>query len=161
MTADPRSLQQSIRPGTEDDLDQLAQIEQEVHPHPWSREAFEKELEKSYSTTLLSTDDETDEIIYGYIVYWVMGDESEILNLVVDPRFRGLGLAKKLIQEVVNDSVRRGLKKITLNVRKSNDPAIQLYQKQKFDILAVRKSFYSDGEAAYQMELSLRRDDLH
>jgi ribosomal-protein-alanine N-acetyltransferase len=49
---------------------------------------------------------------------------------------------------------------MVLEVRKSNLPAIQLYQSLQFVITHVRKSFYSDGEDAYQMALSFEEDPI-
>ena len=101
------------------------------------------------------SDDQTDELVVGYIVYWLMLEECEILNLAVDLPYRGLGFAEKLVRSVVSASMKLGLKRVLLDVRKSNLPAIHLYQKVGFTVSHIRKSFYSNGEDAYQMSISL------
>jgi ribosomal-protein-alanine N-acetyltransferase len=145
----------SVRPATEDDLAQLAEMEKRVHVAPWTEEHFRAELGKPYSQTLLLTDDETDTRIAGYIVFWLTPDHAEILNVAVDLPFRGLGHAKALIRKVGTLASQKGLKKVLLSVRKSNLAAIQLYQKLNFTIHAIRKGFYSNGEDSYEMVLSL------
>ena len=145
----------SIRSATFDDLSLLVKIENQVHISPWSEEHFQAELEKPYSHILLLSDDDTDQVIAGYIVYWLMLEECEILNLAVDLPFRGLGYAEKLVRAVVSASIKMSLKRVILDVRKSNLPALHLYQKVGFRISHIRKGFYSNGEDAYQMMIDL------
>jgi ribosomal-protein-alanine N-acetyltransferase len=119
---------------------------------------MESELSKPYSSFLVYTDDETDTEIAGYIIFWTMFDECQILNLGVDISFRGLGIAQKLVRQAVQQAISKNIRKVLLDVRKSNQPAILLYQKVGFVIIHVRKSFYSNGEDAYQMALYLNQD---
>jgi len=148
----------SLRPATPEDLVRVTQIEAAVHIAPWSSENFSAEMSKPYSHFLVLTDDETDSEIVGYIVFWTMFDEGQILNIVVDLPYRGLGLAKFMIRKTVQLVYQKGIKKIVLDVRKSNLPAIQLYQRLQFVITSIRKGFYSNGEDAYQMLLSMTDD---
>lgn len=67
----------------------------------------------------------------------------------------GQGLAKKMIRQAAQTALTKGIKKVTLEVRKSNASAIQLYQGLRFVITHVKKGFYSNGEDAYQMVLLL------
>jgi ribosomal-protein-alanine N-acetyltransferase len=149
----------SLRPATEDDVAQIAAIEAKVHKAPWGADEIRAELNKPYGHFMVLTDDETDSVIQGYIVFWLMFDECNILNVAVDLPYRGLGLAKRMIQATVGAAMRKNIRKILLDVRKSNLPAIQLYQAQNFVITHIRKSFYSDGEDAYQMALFLQEQD--
>ena len=150
----------SLRPATEDDIAYVCEIERKVHVAPWSEESFRSELGKPYSKFLVMTDDETDSKIAGYIVYWIMLKDCQILNVVVDLPYRGLGLAKKMMNQALSASLRDGVHKIVLEVRKSNLAAVQLYQGLGFAISHVRKSFYSNGEDAYQMELNLEENGI-
>ncbi len=146
----------SLRPATPEDLPLVLEIERKVHSAPWGLAEFEAELAKPYCNFLLFTDDETDTQVLGYIVFWLMFDECTVLNVAVDLPHRGLGLAKQMIQSAVKAAIRKDIRKILLEVRKSNQAAIQLYQSQNFVITHVRKGFYSDGEDAYQMALYLQ-----
>lgn len=149
------SFSYSIRPATPDDLDAVVAVENRVHIAPWSRANFEGELAKPYSTTWLLTDDETDSKIYGYAVFWALEDAVEILNIAVDLEYRGLGFAKFILQSIIKMASKRGAKRLILDVRKSNLPAVGLYQRAGFAITQYRKGFYSNGEDAYHMILEL------
>ena len=150
----------TLRPIATDDIQPILEIEKRVHVSPWTEDNFTLELSKPYSHFLVMTDDETDSKIAGYIIYWVLFEDCQILNIVVDLPFRGLGMAKKMIRQAAQDAMKKGIKKLSLEVRKSNDPAIQLYQKLRFVITQVRRNFYSNGEDAYQMVLHLDESAL-
>ncbi|OFZ78631.1 MAG: ribosomal-protein-alanine N-acetyltransferase, partial [Bdellovibrionales bacterium RIFOXYD1_FULL_44_7] len=122
---------------------------------------FKAELEKPYSRFLVLTDDETDKQILGYIVFWLLFDECQVLTLAVDPESRGRGYAKLLIRQAIKEAVKKDVRKITLEVRKSNLPAINLYQQFGFVVSRVLKSFYSNGEDAYLMTLDLEQNQTH
>jgi ribosomal-protein-alanine N-acetyltransferase len=149
-------VQFSIRPGAIEDLQQLTAIENQVHLAPWTEEHFKVEFTKPYSRIYVLTDDETDSRIAGYIICWMMFEECQILNVAVDLPFRGLGMAKLMIRKVMCLTSQQEIKKIILEVRKTNMPAIQLYQGLGFTITHILKKFYSNGEDAYQMAHSLQ-----
>ena len=145
----------SLRPLAEDDLDRVVQIERRSHAKPWTKEQFLAELEKPHSRIWVLTDDETDSEIFGYVVFWVLMEDCQVLNVVVDVEHRGKGYAKFMLVKVLNEAVREKAKRIILDVRKGNFPAIQLYQSMGFLIHRVQKAYYSNGEDAYQMILEL------
>ncbi len=155
MSHAPSAVPLSLRPATADDLAELARIEKAVNPAPWTAEQFKAELEKPYSRVLLLTDDETDTQIAGYVVFWLMFDEAQILDIAVDFPFRGLGYGKKMIRQVVTDALRKDIRRVVLDVRKGNAAAIAVYQSMRFAIAQIRKGFYSNGEDAYTMVLDL------
>lgn len=145
----------SIRPVTPDDLDRVLAIEGRVHLAPWTKANFEGEWMKPYSTTWVVTDDETDADVFGYATFWAMDESVEILNIAVDLPHRGLGIAKMLLQQIIREALKKGAKRLILDVRKSNLPATGLYQRAGFVITQYRKAFYSNGEDAYHMVLEL------
>jgi ribosomal-protein-alanine N-acetyltransferase len=150
----------SLRPATLEDLSGVVTIEKQVHVAPWTEEHFRLELEKPYSHFLVLTDDETDTLVAGYIVCWGILEEYQILNLATAVEYRGLGFAKEMIQKIISLACRAGVQRIVLDVRKTNSPAIQLYQQMNFNIIHVRKAFYSDGEDGYHMSLILNGKGL-
>lgn len=147
--------QWSFRPGSLEDIEALVAIERQTYPEPWTEQHFKSELEKPYSQLLLLTDDETDSKVAGYAVFWFMFDECDLHNLVVSLPYRGLGFGKKMLQQVIHQASKKGVKKVRLEVRKSNEAAISLYQYCQFSIHHVRKKFYSNQEDAYTMVLPL------
>lgn len=145
----------SFRLATPDDLSAVLEIENKSYPLPWSEESFRQEMEKPFARFLVLTDDETDSVIAGYIVFWVMFDECHILNVTVHPGWRGLKLGTRLARQTINEAVKRRAKRVYLEVRKSNATAVAFYQSLGFHIDHIKKSFYSDGEDAYFMQIFL------
>lgn len=148
----------SIRKATLDDALALAALDKRIQASlafAWTQGHFEAEMAKPFSTTLVMTDDETDSFIAGYLVFWIQGLDGEILSVGVDPKMRGLGFAQKLVDQARRELLRLGAARLLLNVRKSNAAALALYQKMHFNIMHIRKGFYSDGEDAYEMEVKL------
>ena len=143
----------SIRPISQDDLSQIAEVERRSHIAPWTEKHFEEEMAKPYSRIFLLTDDETDEKIAGYVVFWVLGEDAQILNVVVDPPWRGQGYSRLLVLRAIQIARAENISNIRLEVRRSNIVALSLYQSLGFYICQLRKRFYSDGEDAYAMEL--------
>ncbi len=143
----------SLRPATPDDVAQMLQIEKMSYPEPWNSTQFLEEMNKSYSRVLVLTDDETDEFVAGYIVYWVQVEGVSLHNVAVDVKWRGLGFAKKMLHAMINEAVRDEIPKVILEVRVSNTGAIHLYQQLGFIKTHERQKFYKDGEAALVMEL--------
>lgn len=149
----------SLRPATEEDLHKVLEIEKSVHAAPWNDEHFRAELAKPHSQFLIMTDDESDEIVAGYIVFWILMEECHILNVAVGTPHQRMGLARQMVRKAISFAQQGDCKRVFLEVRKSNMPAIQLYQGQGFNIVQVRKNAYSNGEDAYEMVMDLRTTD--
>jgi ribosomal-protein-alanine N-acetyltransferase len=173
--ATPMPDARSIRPATTDDLSKILEIETRCYRpplSPWTEKHFREELERAaiseensspaagMSALWVMTDDETDEEVQGYIVFRSLFEEIEILNIAVSPALHKQGIGAALLRKVVHFALLRQdghdkCERIVLDVRKSNLPAITLYQNHRFSITHVRKAFYSDGEDAYHMQLDL------
>ncbi len=142
----------SPRPACLEDLDSVLKIEASSHPLPWSRSGFEKELSTPWSRFIVLTDDETDTLVFGYVVYWIQTEGVSLLNITVGPEWRGLGLSRKLMQLMIQETIREEIPRILLEVRESNQTAIRLYESCGFKKTHERKGFYADGESAWVME---------
>lgn len=145
----------SIRPVSEDDLKVLVEIDRAIQKNHWTHDHFVSELSKPFSETWVLTDNETDSQIVGYLVFWGLENESHLLTIGVPTAFRGLGFARLLLQKLISVSTSRNYRRVTLEVRQSNMPAISLYQSLGFSVTHTRRRFYPDGEDAYFMELLL------
>lgn len=143
----------TLRPGTADDLDQVVAIEAKSIPEPWARSHFEAEMVKPFARFWVLTDDETDSKVAGYIVFWLMVDGCSLLDVAVDPEFRGQGMGEKMLRAMINEVVRQEYARLVLEVRASNESALRLYKKVGFKETHRRTKFYSDGEDAIVMEL--------
>lgn len=137
-----------VRAATEADLDVLARIERESLSGTWSREALADELQKSFARVMVASRDER---VCGFVHCWLIADEIQILNVATDPAFRRRGIAKTLLQFMLDELSPKGFSMALLEVRASNDPAISLYRSLGFSDDAVRERYYSDGEDALLM----------
>ncbi len=143
----------SIRPMVTEDLKQILLIEAQSYPEPWKKEHFLDEMQRNHSRHFVLTDDETDSIVIGYIIYWLQAEGVSLLNITVDPKWRGFGFGMKLMQTMIKETVMEDIPKIILEVRESNKNAIELYQNIGFRVTHTRKNFYSNGETALVMEI--------
>ena len=114
---------------------------------------FVAEMERPYARIYVLTDDETDSLVLGYIVFWIQTEGASLLNVCVNPKWRSLGMGHKLMQVMINEVVREEIPRIVLEVRKSNERAIALYERIGFRTTHERKKFYQDGESALVMEI--------
>ena len=75
-------------------------------------------------------------------------EEAHITTLAIEPRYQGQKLGLLLLSELLFCARVRKLTRATLEVRVSNQKALQLYQKFDFKEAGQRKKYYSDGENA-------------
>lgn len=93
---------------------------------------------------------ETDDKIVGFIIATDLTETCDILSLIVDPEYRNRKIATNLIDYLISE-LDENLKLITLEVRANNTAAIHLYDKFGFEVVNVRKKYYSNGDDAYLM----------
>ena len=86
--------------------------------------------------------------LVGVITFSLGVDDADIEGVVVDKNYRGKGLAQSLIESAHSFIKEKGIQKVLLEVRQTNTPAINLYQKVGYKQISVRKNYYSDGENA-------------
>jgi ribosomal-protein-alanine N-acetyltransferase len=98
---------------------------------------------QTYTVYLIARESER-VIAYGGIhVAW---EDAHVTNVAVHPRFRGLGLGERMMRELMARAGARGAQRITLEVRRSNTAALNLYRKLGYitEPGAVRKGYYAD-----------------
>lgn len=126
-----------------EDIDRVLKIEQASFPQPYSRELFEEELLLDLAHPSVM---KMGEMLVGFMDYWIIKDEMHLITIAVDPSYRRLGLGSRLITFLLDESIKKQVKKIFLDVRKSNQAAIALYEKFGFEKMAIRKKYYSDND---------------
>lgn len=132
-----------IRKMTVQDLDQLMVIEHEAFSLPWSRSSYEAELQNAYANYLVC--DWAGELA-GYIGMWTVMEEAHLTNVAVASRFRGQGIARTLMRTQEKLARSKGASMMLLEVRPSNQPALQLYSSLGYIHAAIRKNYYSDNQ---------------
>lgn len=139
------------------DITNVVEVETKSFEIPWSKESFENELKNKLALYLVA---KVDEKAVGYIGVWKIFDEGHITNVAVHPDFRGRGLAKALISELLSLCRKDGINSFTLEVRESNIVAQNLYKSFGFVECGKRKAYYSDNnEDAIIMWLSDTEDE--
>ncbi|MFQ5574437.1 MAG: ribosomal protein S18-alanine N-acetyltransferase [Terriglobia bacterium] len=135
-----------IRKFVEGDVDQVWAIEKAVFPSPWSRRLFLGELDSPHSLLLVA---DTESEIIGYSGLWRLFDMGHITNLAVEPGHRRRGLGSLLLAKIMLEAVSTGVHRISLEVRRSNSPAIRLYENFGFELVGTRNNYYPEtGEDA-------------
>lgn len=135
------------------DIPAVHVLEVECFPTPWDITAYYRELQNPsayYQVARLG------ERLAGFGGMWVAGDEAHIVTLAVRAEFRRHGIARRLMDALIFEAKRRGVSRITLEVRVNNTPAQNLYTAYGFRTIAFRRNYYPDnGEDAAVMALEL------
>lgn len=131
--------QVQIAPMTMEQISQVAAIEEEVFSVPWPRQAFVDALHMEQACFYTAC---IDGRVAGYCGIYLAADEGEIANVAAAPAYRRMHLAQKLLAKVLEEARARGAVQIFLEVRKSNAPAIALYEKTQFRVVGSRKNYY-------------------
>jgi len=121
------------------------------------KEAFPKEyfleLSKKWSEGFLVAK------LGGEIVGYAIGEKSKdsglIVSVAVKKEWRRRGIGRKLIEKLLENFKKEGMKIVFLHVREENRDAINFYQALGFKIIELVENYYSNGENAYLMEKSL------
>lgn len=117
-------------------------IEQASFTNPWTREMYLAELDNAGVSFLYLARD-GDGAVIGFCSFWRVLDELHINNLAVIPEHRRNGVASALLQRVLAEGALLGARRATLEVRPSNEPARQLYQRFGFSVAGVRHGYYT------------------
>lgn len=118
-----------------------------------------KKLHKNYDFNLDSFSNclviEETNILIGFIIYSIIYERAEIVDIIIDDSFRGNGYGYTLLNKAIEIINNKNVLNITLEVNKNNLSAINLYKKVGFEICAERKNYY-EGQDGYLMKKDLR-----
>jgi ribosomal-protein-alanine N-acetyltransferase len=130
-----------LRPATEGDLAQVTKIEKSSFADPWTEESFRRLLGVAPAIFLVALFP-PDEAVAGYVVAFSLAEDGELLNVAVDPKFRGKGLAGQMVDAVLIELGARGVRAAFLEVRESNSAARALYESRGFIEIGRRSNYY-------------------
>ena len=137
-----------FRRARREDVDRIVEIEKDGFKHPWSRDLVERELDHSWSEVLLAAEvdapDAPGERVLGYIVFWLVHDEVHVLNVATALEARRRGVGRALMEAAEESGRARGARLSTLEVRRSNAPAIALYRAIGYRQVGVRPNYYTE-----------------
>lgn len=118
---------------------QVARLEQQCFADPWSERSVGSELENPLSLWLVALEGEQ---VVGYVGSQTVLEETDMMNIAVSADFRRKGIARALIEALVEKLREKGSHCLTLEVRISNIPALRLYEYMGFTQVGLRKNYY-------------------
>lgn len=130
----------TVVPMTADHVPELAAIEAACFAAPWSEMALAEELDNPHAVFLVAVEDSR---VLGYVGMHHLLDEGYIANVAVSPTARRQGVARHLLAALETYGQERGLYRLTLEVRASNEAAIALYEGAGYKADGVRPRFYT------------------
>ena len=119
---------------------QIAAMEAAHFSAPWDETSIRAELENPLALWVTAVDESG--AVQGYVGSQSCFEDADILNVCVRPEARRQGLAEALMRELEARLIPKGIEKITLEVRASNEPAIRLYEKLGYARVGQRKNYY-------------------
>jgi ribosomal-protein-alanine N-acetyltransferase len=131
-----------IRTMVRDDLAQVSDIERRSYEFPWSHGVFRDCLLAGYHCLVIDRGG----IVVGYGILSIAAGEAHVLNLCVDPNYRQLGYADRMLEDMLDRARRTEVGEMFLEVRPSNETAIALYRKYGFRQIAYRPAYYQARE---------------
>ena len=135
----------------------IAELEHELFGvGAWSRDAVGQELDAPARTYLLAVDDADHTVIHGYAGFWYDGDDAELMTIGVERDCQRQGVATRLLAALIDQARAQGARRMLLEVRVDNAPALRLYERHGFRRMGLRKRYYQpEGVDAYTMALDL------
>lgn len=132
-------------------IEQILEIEKQSFSNHWTKQMFLAEVENKFSHFKICIEDN---LVIGFIIYRIVLEEAEILNIVIGNQFRGKSFGKQLLNYAINDIKERKVKNIFLEVNERNIIAQNLYKYGGFIQYSTRQNYYGDDNAVL-MKLSL------
>jgi ribosomal-protein-alanine N-acetyltransferase len=125
-----------------DDLDGVLVIEEASFNNPTTRAWYEAELARPEVCKVFVIR-VPERPVAGFAAFWKVVDEMHINNLAVHPDWRGRGLGRRLLAGVLAAAYDMGVRRATLEVRRSNLAAQRLYAAAGFRVAAIREAYYA------------------
>ncbi|NLL55774.1 MAG: ribosomal protein S18-alanine N-acetyltransferase [Clostridiales bacterium] len=113
--------------------------------YAWSQQLLIEEINQENKHYIVVKKDNT---VIAYGGFSQVLDEAHIMNIAVKSGYRKQGIAYKLLQKLIDLAKEKNISSMTLEVRESNIPARNLYEKHAFKLAGVRKGYYQDKENA-------------
>lgn len=144
-----------IEPMRKRHLRRVLPIESDAYPKPWTRAVFESELAQVRDGSRHYVVARSGRDVVAYAGLWFVrdpdGDQAHVTNIVVDPRHRRRGIARRLMLHLADQVIQDGCVAWTLEVRASSIGAQELYRRFGFAPAGVRKRYYENSEDAIVM----------
>lgn len=135
------------------DVDAVVALEQSVFPHPWTRNNFCDSLASGYDAWVLHDQDGT---LAGYFLLMEVVDEAHLLDVAVAPERQGAGLGRYLLDKVAARARGMGVLSVLLEVRPSNERALDVYRRYGYVEIGRRRAYYPAFEGKREDAIVMR-----
>jgi ribosomal-protein-alanine N-acetyltransferase len=127
------------------EIAELAALAKESFLDPWSAETFRHEISLPFSYVLMArTSSSPPNRLVGYLLYWLVADEMQIHSLAINSDYRRRGIASRLVRTAIERAARQEVRKVFLEVRRSNLAARKFYEKIGLSVVGMRQGYYHD-----------------
>ncbi|MBK7858805.1 MAG: ribosomal protein S18-alanine N-acetyltransferase [Archangiaceae bacterium] len=134
-----------IRRMQPEDLPAVMEIEKVAFTNPWSVEMVKKELTQDWSTVLLIEEHGAGLWrLRGFSIFWLVQDEQHVLNVATDPAQRRRGLGRRVMEATLEAGRAHRCRISTLEVRRGNVAATEMYRRLGFRPVGMRPNYYAD-----------------
>ena len=132
-----------IREMQDRDMEAVLAIEAQSFSSHWTHQQMIYELHENTFASLFVFEESG--VVLGYIDYWITFDTCQLASIAVSREARRKGIAKALMDQMIQMAQKKYCSVISLEVRVSNEPAKALYQRYGFVEASIRKNYYSDN----------------
>lgn len=158
-----------------EDVPQVLEVDKLSFPLPWSARSYAFEINDNNSSHMITLEASQElaqnkgligaiqrlrrshpaRLIAGYAGFWLIDGEAHVSTIAVHPDFRGRGLGEVILAGALKRAIDLNAEYSVLEVRVSNNPALELYRKYEYQVVGQRKNYYRDNnEDAYLMHLA-------
>ena len=131
-----------------EDIYLVAELEKQCFSDPWTFQMLADTFFSENTVTIVA--EEAGETA-GYAFLIAAGEDADLANVAVAEKFRRRGIAEEMLSRLEKRAALLGVKRVFLEVRVSNAPAMSLYLKAGYEGRYVRPKYYGNGEDALVM----------
>lgn len=129
---------------------EVIDLDRAYFPHPWT----EAEWGKFDLGNLLYVLRKEGKVI-GFALFGISDDTAHLYKILLVPTERGAGQAQSFWKDIIQDLKKKNFAQVYLEVAAQNLSALAFYRKVGMQELRIIKSYYSNGEDAVTMNLTL------
>jgi [ribosomal protein S18]-alanine N-acetyltransferase len=131
-----------FEPLSEARIPAILEIETQANSAPWSDRSFKNELDNPDRIFVVAL---LDGQVAGYGGVWMIVDEAHITTVAVAEAHRRKGIGWRIMRELLDKAKEAGMTCSTLEVRASNDGAIEMYKQLGYHEVSRRRRYYPDN----------------
>ena len=125
------------------DVDEIRNLECDIFSDAWSENNLKESIMSDMDYCFIMEDEYK---IAAYIIFRVNAEEAELFRIATDNEKRKKGCGQKLMTMMMSSLDSMGVKKVFLEVRSQNKPAISLYDRCGFKKIGIRKGYYNNPD---------------